>query len=67
VTRIQVGLGVAIPACLLCINRRLYKMATLDAAMVTATRAEIRRRIMVDLLIGLGIPILQMVVRKYSQ
>jgi pheromone a factor receptor len=62
VTRIQVGLAVAIPACLLCINRRLYKIATLNAVMVT--RAEKRRAIIVDMLICLGIPIIFMITRK---
>jgi pheromone a factor receptor len=59
VTHIQVALNVAIPACSLCINRRLYKVATINAVMVT--RSEKRRAIMVDLLIGVGIPILQMI------
>jgi len=31
VTRIQAGLNVAILACSLCINRRLYKIATVKA------------------------------------
>jgi len=31
VTRIQAGLNVAIPACSLCINQRLYKIATIKA------------------------------------
>jgi len=59
VGRIQIGLNVAIPACSLCINRRLYKIATTKVVMVTA--AEKRRAVIIDLLIGLGIPILQMV------
>ncbi|KAI0270665.1 pheromone A receptor-domain-containing protein [Gloeopeniophorella convolvens] len=57
-TRIQVGLNVAIPACSLCINRRLYKISTVKAVMIT--RAEKRRAVLVDLMIGLGIPIIQM-------
>jgi pheromone a factor receptor len=59
VIRIQAALNVAIPACSLCINRRLYKIATTTTVMVTP--AEKRRAIIVDLLIGLGIPCLQMV------
>lgn len=59
VVRIQGALNVAIPACSLCINRRLYKIATTKAVMVTP--AEKRRGIIVDLLIGVGIPILQVV------
>ncbi|KAI0250459.1 STE3-like pheromone receptor, partial [Lactifluus subvellereus] len=57
-TRIQVGLNAAIPACSLCINRRLYKISTVQTSM--ATRAGKRREVIIDLLIGLGIPILQM-------
>ncbi|KAI9509914.1 STE3-domain-containing protein [Russula earlei] len=53
---IQVGLNVAISACSLCINRRLYKIATAKGVI---TDNEKRREIIVDLLIGLGIPILQ--------
>ncbi|KAI0250400.1 GPCR fungal pheromone mating factor [Lactifluus subvellereus] len=60
-THIQIGLNVAIPACSLCINRRLYKIATDQGGM--ATREEKRRGMIVDLLIGLGIPILHMVVQ----
>ncbi|RDB18297.1 Pheromone B alpha 3 receptor [Hypsizygus marmoreus] len=57
-TRLTVGLSVAIPAASLCINRRLYKIASCQIA--TITRAHKRRAVMVDLLIGLGIPVLQM-------
>lgn len=63
-THIQIGLNVAIPACSLCINRRLYKISTAKAVMVT--RSEKRRAVIVDLLIGLGIPLLQMVTREFA-
>ncbi|KAI0283496.1 GPCR fungal pheromone mating factor [Russula brevipes] len=55
--RIRIGIAVAIPACSLCITRRLYKIATANVTM--ATGAEKRRAVVVDLLIGFGIPILQ--------
>ncbi|KAF8468713.1 pheromone receptor [Russula ochroleuca] len=58
-TRIQVALNVAIPACSLCINRRLYKIATANAAMTT--NADRRRAVIQDLLIGVGLPILQII------
>jgi pheromone a factor receptor len=58
-TRIQVALNAAIPACSLCINRRLYKIATTRAAVVTDTQR--RRALIYDLLIGVGIPILQII------
>jgi pheromone a factor receptor len=64
VTRIQVALNVAIPACSLCINRRLYKIATTKAVMVT--QSEKRRAVITDLLIGLGIPLIQIVARTSS-
>ena len=62
VIQFQVALNVAISACSLCINRRLYKIATAKVAMTTS--AERRRAVIQDLLIGLGIPILQMIVRE---
>ncbi|KAJ7455562.1 pheromone A receptor-domain-containing protein [Mycena latifolia] len=51
------GFNLAIPACSLCINRRLYQIASVRS--VTKTRAEKHRAIMIDLAIGLGLPILQ--------
>ncbi|KAF9477440.1 fungal pheromone STE3G-protein-coupled receptor [Pholiota conissans] len=56
-TRIILSVGIAIPAASLCINRRLYKIASCQTA--TISRAEKKRAIMVDLAIGLGIPLLQ--------
>ena len=61
-TRIQVGLNAAIPASSLCINRRLYKISTVQTSMVS--RTEKRREVIIDLLIGLGIPIFQMAARE---
>ncbi|KII83820.1 hypothetical protein PLICRDRAFT_168730 [Plicaturopsis crispa FD-325 SS-3] len=60
-TRIIVGIAVAIPAASLCINRRLYKIATVQS--VSVSRGHKRRAVMVDLAIGLGIPIAQMVLQ----
>ncbi|KAJ7691152.1 pheromone A receptor-domain-containing protein [Mycena rosella] len=51
------GFNLAIPACSLCINRRLYQISSVRS--VTKTRAEKRRAIMIDLAIGLGLPLLQ--------
>src|SRR6266853_4604154 len=65
VVHIQAGLNAAIPACSLCINRRLYKIAT--AKVVMATPSENRRAVIIDLFIGIGIPILQMAMREYHQ
>ena len=65
VTHIQVAENVAIPACSLCINRRFYKIATAKVAITTS--AERRRAVIQDLLIGVGIPILQMISRECAQ
>ncbi|EDR00818.1 STE3-like pheromone receptor [Laccaria bicolor S238N-H82] len=64
-SRIIVGLAVAIPAASLCINRRLYKIASCRT--VTITRAHKRRAVMVDLAIGLGLPALQMALQFIVQ
>ncbi|PPR07984.1 hypothetical protein CVT24_002696 [Panaeolus cyanescens] len=63
--RIIVGGAVAIPAASLCINRRLYQIASVKS--VTVTRAEKRRAIMIDLAIGLGLPILAMILQYVPQ
>ncbi|KAH7882763.1 pheromone A receptor-domain-containing protein [Phlebopus sp. FC_14] len=60
-SRFIVGVAVAIPAASLCINRRLYKIATVTT--VTTTRGHRQRAVMVDLAIGLGIPIVQMILQ----
>ena len=65
VVHFQVGLSVAMPAASLCINRRLYKIATAKVVMVT--RSDNRRAVIIDLLIGIGIPILQMIMGEYHQ
>ncbi|KAJ7643057.1 pheromone receptor [Mycena polygramma] len=57
-TRLIVGIAVAIPAASLCINRRLYKIAS--SSTVSISKAEKRRAVLVDLAIGLGIPFVQM-------
>jgi pheromone a factor receptor len=64
VARIQAALNVAVPAASLCINRRLYKIATIKT--VTVTASEKRRNVMIDLLIGIGIPIVQMITREFA-
>ncbi|KAF5378593.1 hypothetical protein D9615_007162 [Tricholomella constricta] len=63
--RILIGASVAIPAASLCINRRLYHIASVRS--VTVTKAEKRRAIMVDLAIGLGLPILEMILQYIPQ
>ena len=60
-SKLIVGVAVAIPAASLCINRRLYHIASVKS--VTVTKAEKRRQVMVDLAIGLGLPVMEMVLR----
>jgi len=64
-TRIQAALNVAISACSLCINRRLYKIATMKT--VVFTSSEKRRAVLYDLLIGVGIPVLQIISGKCAK
>ncbi|KAI0053512.1 STE3-domain-containing protein [Auriscalpium vulgare] len=64
-TRFMIGLNVAIPAASLVINRRLYKIASMSAAMITP--AEKRRGVIIDLSIGLGIPLLEMILQVIVQ
>ncbi|KAJ7622027.1 pheromone B alpha 1 receptor [Roridomyces roridus] len=51
------GFNLAIPACSLCINRRLYQIASVRT--VTKSRSAKRKAIAIDLCIALGIPVLQ--------
>ena len=62
VTRFQIAQNAAIPASSLCINRRLYKIATRKAG--KTTKGEKRWAVLQDLLIGVGIPILQIISRE---
>jgi pheromone a factor receptor len=61
--RVQIAVMVAWPACALCVVRRLYYIASPAATAVTSTRAEKRREMTTDLLITIGIPVLQMVLQ----
>lgn len=54
-SRIIVSVGVAIPAASLCINRRLYHIASVKS--VKISKAEKSRGVIVDLAIGLGFPL----------
>ena len=61
-TQFILATTVAIPAASLCINRRLYRIASVQS--VTTTRAQKRRDNMVDLAIGIGLPILVLILRE---
>ncbi|EED83593.1 hypothetical fungal pheromone GPCR, STE3-type [Postia placenta Mad-698-R] len=64
-TKFLIGAGVGIPASSLCINRRLYKISSLRAT--TITRDERRRAIYEDIAIGVGIPVLVMILHYVVQ
>ncbi|KAH9476719.1 Pheromone B alpha 3 receptor [Psilocybe cubensis] len=64
-SRFIVGSAVAIPAASLCINRRLYHISSVRS--VTISKAEKRRDVMVDLSIGLGIPLVEMILQYIVQ
>jgi len=59
------GLSVAIPAASLCINRRLYNIASIRSA--SFTRSDRRRATQIDLAIGVGIPVLVMALQYVVQ
>ncbi|KAJ7215351.1 pheromone A receptor-domain-containing protein [Mycena pura] len=67
-THYATGFNLAAPATSLCINRRLYLIATTRrGGGVTKTRAERRREIITDLAITLGLPILQIALQYIVQ
>ena len=61
-TKFIIGASVAIPAASLCINRRLYQIASVKSVRVSSD--EKRRAVLVDLAIGLGLPVVEMILRK---
>lgn len=64
--KIIVGISVAFPAASLCINRRLYHIACVNRCVIP-TRGEKLRAVCVDLAIGVGIPIIVMVLQYVVQ
>ena len=58
-SRLGMGITVAIPAAILCINRRLYILASADSVLHYSTVK--RREVIIDLAIGIGLPILEMI------
>ncbi|KAG8724956.1 a-factor receptor [Ceratobasidium sp. 395] len=57
-TKLIIGMSVGLTASALCINRRLYSIATIQS--VSDDRAARRRRVMIDLFLGIGLPIIVM-------
>uniref|UniRef100_A0A8H7Y6F0 Pheromone receptor n=1 Tax=Psilocybe cubensis TaxID=181762 RepID=A0A8H7Y6F0_PSICU len=64
-TKFSIGLNVAVPAAGLCIARRLYHISSLQS--VTVTQDVKRRHVLVDLLIGIGLPVLEMILHYIVQ
>jgi len=64
-TRIIIAQSIGIPVASLCINRRLYKIASVKT--VTVTKTAKRRAIVMDLAIGLGLPLLELPLAYVTQ
>ena len=61
----MIGVGIGIPVASLCINRRLYHVASIRVVSV-ATKPDKHRTItVVDLAIGVGLPVLVMALRTF--
>ena len=56
--KFNVGISVAIPAIVLCINRRLYLLAS--PISIIPSHADKNRELIIDLVIGIGLPIIAM-------
>ncbi|KAF8891686.1 STE3-like pheromone receptor, partial [Infundibulicybe gibba] len=59
------GAVVGIPASVLCISRRLYRIASIQVAITT--RADKRRAVVFDLVMGVGVPIIYMALHYIVQ
>ena len=57
-TRFNVGISIAIPAVVLCINRRLYLLAS--PTIIVPSQTDRNREVIIDLVIGIGLPIIVM-------
>ena len=55
-TRFNVGVFIAVPAIILCINRRLYLLASPTS--VIPSKEENNRELIIDLVIGIGLPMI---------
>ena len=57
-TRFNDAIGTAIPATILCIDRRLYMLAS--SITTIPSQADKNREVIIDLVIGIGLPIIVM-------
>ena len=58
-TRFDAGIPTAITASILCINRRLYMLAS--PITTVPSQADKNREVIIDLLIGIGLPVIVMI------
>ncbi|KDR72316.1 hypothetical protein GALMADRAFT_769055 [Galerina marginata CBS 339.88] len=65
--RIYLGSGVGIPASTLCIFRRLYRITRARGTIPIPDKSEKRRQIMFDLALGLGLPVLELLLAYISE
>ena len=56
--RFNVGIPIAVPATVLCINRRLYLLASQTS--LIPSKLEKNRELIIDLVIGIGLPMIVM-------
>jgi len=56
--KFEIGVSIAIPATILCINRRLYLLAS--PTTIIPSKADKNRELIIDLVIGIGLPIIVM-------
>ena len=57
-SKFNVGVSAAMPATILCINRRLYMLASPTS--IIPSKADENRELIIDLVIGIGLPIIVM-------
>ena len=62
-TKFIIGTSIGIPFSSMAINRRLYKISSVRAVMIT--RSERRRETAIDFGLCLGVPVLVMILREY--
>ncbi|KAG9039977.1 a-factor receptor [Tulasnella sp. JGI-2019a] len=64
-TKLMIGMSVGLPAASLIINRRLYKISTVQT--VHVSKSESRRNLCIELALGVGLPVLIMALHIINQ
>ena len=60
--KFEIGVSIAVPAAILCINRRLYLLAS--STTIIPTKADKIRELIIDLVIGIGLPFIVMALSR---